>query len=138
LATYLEHANITVPDIDAAITFLKVIDPRFEVRRDEICAAGYRWAHIGSGTTYIALQAPHADSDPQSPLQTYKNFGVNHLAWVVDVFDAAIQRLEESGYSKGIPVETEKHRKRAYYFDFAGFEWEIVEYLSDLPAERNS
>ena len=138
MATYLEHANITVPDIDAAITFLKVIDPRFEVRRDEICAAGYRWAHIGSGTTYIALQAPHLGSDPQSSLQTYKNFGINHLAWVVDDFDAVVQRLEESGYSKGIPVEPEKYRKRAYYYDFEGFEWEIVEYLSGLPDERNS
>ena len=138
MATYLEHANITVPDINAAIAFLKVIDPSFEVRRDEIGATGYRWAHIGSGTTYIALQAPHVGADPQLPLQTYKNFGINHLAWVVDDFDAVVQRLEESGYSKGIPVEPEKYRKRAYYYDFAGFEWEIVEYLSALPDERNS
>ncbi len=29
MVAYLEHANITVPDIDAAIAFLKVVEPNF-------------------------------------------------------------------------------------------------------------
>ncbi len=30
----LEHANITVPDIDAAIEFLLTLEPGFRVRHD--------------------------------------------------------------------------------------------------------
>ncbi len=33
--TRIEHANITVPDIDAAIRFLKIVAPDFDVRKDE-------------------------------------------------------------------------------------------------------
>lgn len=137
MATYLEHANITVPDIDAAISFLMVIDPAFKVRHDESPEGSYRWVHIGTGQHYIALQEAHLDATPQSALPAYKNYGMNHLGWVVDDFTAVISRLEEHGYKKGMPVQPEPYRKRAYYYDSAGFEWEIVQYLSDKPEERN-
>ena len=42
--TRIEHANITVPDIDAAIAFLKVVAPDFEVRKmlpTHVDTAGY-------------------------------------------------------------------------------------------------
>ncbi len=45
MAAYLEHANITVPDVDAAIAFLKLVEPGFAVRRDAIHESGYRWVH---------------------------------------------------------------------------------------------
>lgn len=32
--TRIEHANITVPDIDAAIDFIKIVAPDFQVRMD--------------------------------------------------------------------------------------------------------
>ncbi len=138
MIAYLEHANITVPDIDAAIAFLRVVEPAFTVRYDETPKDSYRWAHVGSDRCYIALQAPHLGSRPSHPRQPYKNFGVNHLAWVVDDLDAVVGRLEEHGYRRGIPVAPHPHRKRAYYHDASGFEWEITEYLSDDPAERHA
>ena len=137
MTTYLEHANMTVPDVDAAIAFLKAIDPTFTVRHDETPPGSYRWVHIGTDHCYVALQAPHLDSDPQDARRPYKDFGVNHLSWVVDDLDAVVARLDAQGYRKGIGVEPHPYRKRAYYHDFAGFEWEIVEYLSDDPAQRN-
>ncbi|MBV7339909.1 VOC family protein [Chloroflexi bacterium TSY] len=127
MTTYLEHANITAPDIDAAIAFLKVIDPTFQVRHDATPEGSYRWTHIGNDHCYIALQAPHLDATPQDRQQPYKNYGVNHLLWVVDDLDAVVARLEAGGYRKGIPVDPHS----------AGLEWEIVQYLSDDPAERN-
>ena len=136
MTTYLEHANITVSDIDATIEFLKVIEPDFIVRHDETPPGGYRWVHIGTNFSYIALQEPHLDSEPGS-LPSYVNFGVNHLAWVVNDLDAATARLDDKGYRKGILAPVESHRKRAYYHDATGFEWELIEYLSDLPSERN-
>ena len=138
MTTYLEHANITVPDIDAAITFLQTVEPSFHVRHDERPVGSYRWAHIGSDQFYVALQEPHLGSNAQSVRRSYKDYGVNHLAWVVEDFDSVTKRLEEKGYQKGIPVDPHPHRKRAYYFDSGGFEWEIVEYLSDTAEEKNA
>lgn len=138
MVAYLEHANITVPDIDAAITFLQVIEPRLVVRHDETPEGGYRWAHIGKEDCYIALQEPHLGSEPQSNRRPYKDFGVNHIGWVVDDIDAVIDRLEANGYGKGVPGESSRYRKRAYYHDSAGFEWEIVTYLTEVPEERFS
>ncbi|MHC5009366.1 MAG: VOC family protein [Planctomycetota bacterium] len=138
MAVYLEHANITVPDVDAAIAFLRTIDPALRVRHDETPPNSHRWVHIGTDDTYIALQAPHLDANPLALRQAYENYGVNHLGWVVDDFDAAIARLEKGGYRRGMEVEPHPHRRRAYYFDTADFEWEIVEYSSDDPAARNA
>jgi catechol 2,3-dioxygenase-like lactoylglutathione lyase family enzyme len=136
----LEHANLTVPDIDAAIAFLQAVEPSFQVRHDETPAGKHRWVHVGSDEFYIALEEPHRDSASFSPppKQTYHDFGFNHLAWVVDDFEAVVARLEAAGYRRGMEVEPHLYRKRAYFFDSAGFEWEIVEYLSEDPAERNA
>ena len=131
MATFLEHANITVPDIDAVITFLQIVEPDFNVRHDETPEGDYRWAHIGSDQFSIALQQPHLGSNAQSAHCPYQDYGINDLAWVVEDFNAVTKRLEEKGYQRGIPVEPHPHRKRVYYFDTGGFEWEIVEYLSD-------
>ena len=136
IATYLEHANITVPDIDAAISFLMVIDPAFKVRADETPEGSVRWVHIGTEKHYIALQEPVSDATPQSALPTDNDYGVNYLGWVVDDFDAMIDRLEEHGYKKSAPVQEESYRKQAYYYDSTDLEWEIVHYLSDKPEER--
>lgn len=137
MTAYLEHANITVPDIDAAIAFLKVVEPAFKVRHDGMAQDGYRWVHIGTDSSYIALQEPHSGPAPANARPAYQNYGVNHLAWVVDDIAAVVRRLEARGYRKGM-VEDHSHRKRAYYFDTAGFEWEFLQYLSEDPAQRNS
>ena len=54
--TRLEHVNITVPDIDEAIKFLKTVAPDFQVRIDEKPEESFRWAHIGNHEYYVALQ----------------------------------------------------------------------------------
>lgn len=135
---YLEHANITVPSIDAAIEFLLLVEPEFKVRHDETPAGSYRWAHIGTHTSYIALQEPHLDAGDNNSRRPYKDFGVNHLAFVVPDVDAASARLDAAGFSRSIPARTEPSRKRAYFYDRAGFEWELVQYLTDVMEERNA
>lgn len=140
MIAYLEHANITVPDVSAAIDFLKVIEPELKVRHDEDRDDGYRWAHVGTDQCYIAVEEPHSGltSEQSNPRTPYHDFGVNHLGWVVEDLDTVIRRLEEHGYQKGMSVTPHPHRKRAYYYDASGFEWEIVEYLSEDPAKRHS
>ena len=137
-ATRIEHANITVPDIDAAIRFLKIVAPDFLVRRDEKKSGSnpYRWAHIGNDEFYIALQEPHLMESPTSGSTPYENLGVNHLALIVHDVDEIEKRLIREGYQKSIDAPLEKFRKRIYYYDNEGFEWELIEYLSDKPEER--
>ena len=136
IMTRIEHINITVPDIDEAIRFLKIIAPDFEVRKDEKPSDSYRWAHIGNEEYYFALQEPHLGAEPKKQLQAYRNYRVNHVALVVSNIQAIEEKLLDNGYKKGIETPEEKHRKRAYYIDNTGFEWELVEYLSEKPSEK--
>ncbi len=134
--TRLEHANLTVPDIDAAIAFIQIVAPDFQIRHDAVDAAGYRWVHIGNSQHYLALQEPHLDATPEFPRPPYKNYGCNHLGLVVGNVDATAAALLSAGYRPGIETPDETTRKRRYFFDRAGFEWEIIEYLSDSIEDR--
>jgi hypothetical protein len=49
-----------------------------------------------------------------------------------------IERLSTEGFEASKPGADNKFRKNIYYLDPAGFEVEFVEYLSDLPRERNN
>ncbi len=134
----LEHANLTVPDIDAAIAFLQVLEPAFVVRHDSGRTGPYRWAHIGTKTSYIALEEPHEDNPAAAMSQRYADFGINHLGWVVKDVAATCARLDAAGYKQGFISEDHRFRIRKYYLDSAGFEWELVQYLTDDPQEQAS
>jgi len=106
------------------------------VRKDEKPSGSYRWVHIGNEEHYFALEEPHSDAESKKQLQTYQNYGVNHIALVVSNIKEIEEKLVGSGYKKSIETPVEKYRKRTYYFDNAGFEWELVEYLSEKPSEK--
>jgi len=107
-----------------------------EVRHDVKPAGSYRWAHVGICDCYIALQEPHIGAQPEDNRRPYKDYGTNHLGWVVEGLDVIIERLEANGYRHGIPGEHNAFRKRVYYYDSAGFEWELVEYYTAKMEER--
>lgn len=132
----IEHLNITVPNIDEAIKFIQIVAPDFKVRKDVKSLTSYRWAHIGNDDCYFALQEPHLGSEPESLRKSYKNYGVNHIAIVVDDLLKVESDLVKFGYKRSIDTPIEKHRKRLYFFDDFGFEWELVEYSSQEPAEK--
>ncbi len=134
--TRLEHFNITVPDIDAAIGFIGIIAADFKVRRDELSERGYRWVHIGNEQSYIALQEPYPGIESMAPLETYRNLGVNHIGLVIEDAARVEKKLLAKGYKPNGPMLAEPHRKRLYFYDRAGFEWELVEYLSDNFDEK--
>lgn len=134
--TRIEHLNITVPDIDEAIKFIQIVAPDFQVRKDETPPTSYRWVHIGNDDYYFALQAPHIGASPEKARTTYKNYGVNHIALVVEDISTIENRLVEAGYQRSIDTPIETFRKRLYFYDNAGFEWELVEYTSKAPSEK--
>ena len=76
------------------------------------------------------------DSKPKKPNQTYINYGFNHIGLVVNDIETIENKLIEAGYNKGIETPKEQFRKRIYYYDNAGFEWELVEYLSEKSKDK--
>jgi catechol 2,3-dioxygenase-like lactoylglutathione lyase family enzyme len=125
----LEHAAIRVADIDKTIEFLTTALPNLRVRGGG-GAGAMRWVHIGTDDTYIALTEDRRRMRMKGP-------GLTHLGFVVDDWEAVRRRLEAAGYAEGNKDDGHPHRKRIYYIDANGLEWEFVEYFSDDPAERN-
>lgn len=136
MITKIEHVNITVPDINAAVNFLKIVAPNFKVRKDEKPVNDKRWMHIGNDHFYFALQEVHLDHTPTKANLTYINYGYNHIGLIVHHIDRIEKQLIEAGYNKGIDTPKEQFRKRIYYYDAAGFEWELVEYFSENTEDK--
>jgi catechol 2,3-dioxygenase-like lactoylglutathione lyase family enzyme len=131
----LEHANLIVRDVDATVRFLQTAFPEFRIRRDGR-SNDRRWLHIGTDETYIALN--EASVEPGERWQPYSGFpGVNHLGYEVDDVDRLRARLRAAGYRDSTVPNNHPHRKRVYFYDPDGNDWEFVQYLSDDPAQRN-
>ena len=135
MSTRLEHANIHVRDLDASLSFLTTAFPDFRVRREGE-SRGRRWMHVGNDDTYIALN--QATDEPAEQWQPYAGKpGVNHLGYEVDDVDTLRKRMLDAGYRDSTVPNNHPHRKRVYFYDPDGNDWEFVQYFSDDPAERN-
>lgn len=133
MQAYVEHANLTVSNIDDTIRFIQTAIPDFRVRHQG--CSEYRWAHIGTQRSYIALQEVTARKTiDRSP---YVDVGINHIGLVVDDVHSIIERLNEAGYQQNEIGNAHPFRRRAYYFDPNGVEWEFIEYLSEADDKRN-
>lgn len=131
----LEHANLIVRDIDASVRFLRTAFPEFRVRHDSGPGAD-RWLHIGTDDTYLALN--EATREPAERWQPYRGKpGVNHLAFEVDDADALRDRMRAAGYDDSTVPNDHPYRKRVYFHDPDGNDWEFVQYFSDDSAKRN-
>ena len=132
----LEHANLTVRDIDDAVRFLRTAFPAFRIRFDGRDPDGTRWVHIGMDDTYVALTK--AKFEPEARWQPYAGApGVNHLAYEVEDVEALRERLRSAGYRDSTVPNRHPYRERVYFEDADGNDWEFVQYLSDDPAQRH-
>jgi catechol 2,3-dioxygenase-like lactoylglutathione lyase family enzyme len=104
MACRLEHANISVRDIEALIRFLKTAFSDFQVRGEGICN-GVRWVHVGTNDTYIALNQANADSERHRKPYSGEEPGVNHLAYEVDNVESLRASLKAAGYRESTPPE---------------------------------
>lgn len=130
----IEHANMIVRDVDAMMRFLQTAFPEFRVRREG--NGEQRWVHIGTDETYIALN--EAVSEPPERWVPYAGKpGVNHLGYEVDDVDALRQRMRAAGYRDSTVPNSHPYRKRVYFHDPDGNDWEFVQYFSDDPTKRN-
>ena len=133
---YLEHVNITTTSIAEMVPFLQTAVPQWEVRNgSEGKQNNCRWLHMGSVENYIAIE--ERDGPDESPHQTYFHPGLNHYGIVVEDVDSLMDRMVSAGYKEGNHVLEHPFRKRCYFFDHDGGEWEFVEYLSTDTSEMN-
>jgi catechol-2,3-dioxygenase len=134
---HLEHLNLVVNDIDASLAFYQAAFPHWRVRqegRSEWHGKPRRWLHFGDDYQYLTFNDNGVGENRD--LGGHQT-GLAHFAFVTLNLDALVKRLAEAGFALDHNGADEDHRKNVYFIDPNGFEVEFVEYLSDVPAERN-
>ena len=135
---YLEHVNLVVNNVSAMLDFYQAAFPHWKIRSEgdgEWNGKPRHWLHFGDDYYYIALSDNGVGENRDlSGHQT----GLAHFAYVMTDLTATIQRLESAGYMIAKPGAENPFRRNVYFIDPAGFEVEFVEYLSDIPSERNN
>ncbi|MGH0033353.1 MAG: VOC family protein [Myxococcota bacterium] len=132
----LEHANLCVRDIDEMTRFLRTAFPEFRVRHDGDDPSGGRWVHVGTDDTYLALSQARGEL-AEAFVPYSRKPGTNHLGYEVGDVEGLRQRLLAAGYRESSGPYPHPHRRRVYFHDAEGNDWEFVEYTSDDPALRN-
>ena len=135
---HLEHVNLVVKDIPAQISFYQAAFPHWYVRAEgdgDWYGKPRHWLHFGDDFQYLVFN-DHGEGSNRD-LEGHQ-VGLAHFAYVVDNLDAVITRLVDAGYEVAKDGADSPYRKNIYFVDPAGFEVEFVEYLTDIPAERNS
>ena len=131
----LDHANLTVRDIDETIRFLRTALPDVRIRAEGKSWNGERWVHVGTDDMYLALKQATAEAEPWVPYAGKP--GTNHLGFEVDDARALRERMRAAGYVDTTVPNRHPFRRRVYFHDREGNDWEFVQYLSDDPKERN-
>lgn len=120
----LEHVNVTVSDPHKTAKWMNDIfgwDIRWEGASMD--GQGYT-VHVGTPNSYVAL---YAEKTKEPRPRSYSTAGgLNHIAVVVDDFDATANRVKKH-FKLGEHYDYEPGR-RFYFFDDDGIEYEVVSY----------
>jgi catechol 2,3-dioxygenase-like lactoylglutathione lyase family enzyme len=134
---HLEHLNLVVNDIPAALSFYQAAFPHWRVRdegKSQWAGKDRQWLHFGDDYQYLTFNDNGVgDNRDLVGHQT----GLAHFAFVTGNIDAVIERLDAAGFAAAKDGADEPYRKNVYYVDPNGFEVEFVQYLSDVPEQRN-
>jgi catechol 2,3-dioxygenase-like lactoylglutathione lyase family enzyme len=123
---YLEHANLTVNDLDASIAFYcEIFDWKIRWEGHGTSNEGLvRAAHVGNDRFYLAL---FEAEQPGPVVGDYAVPGVNHVGFVVDDLEATRSRIRALGVKAHLEFDYEPGH-RFYVFDPSGIEIELIEY----------
>ncbi len=133
----LEHINLVIKDLNKSLAFYRAAFPHWRIRAKgggEWHGKPRVWVHFGDDYQYLAL---NEFGEGENRDLTGHQVGLAHFAFVVQNIDATIDRLQSAGFEIDNPGSKEPHRRNVYFIDPDGFEVEFVQYLSDLPSERN-
>ena len=133
----LEHVNLVVTDIEKSLKFYRAAFPHWWVREEgkgEWSGKPRTWVHFGDDYQYLVFGD---NGEGENRDLSGHQVGLAHFAFVTSNLDALISRLADAGFPVAKNGADDFHRKNIYFYDPDGFEVEFVEYLSDLPVERN-
>jgi catechol 2,3-dioxygenase-like lactoylglutathione lyase family enzyme len=136
MSARLEHANLSVLDLDAMLRFVSTAFPEFRIRGETHLGDDDRCVHVGTDDAYLALvQATDARAPRRAPYAASP--GTNHLGFEVDDVAALRARMLAAGYRETTVPNAHPFRRRVYFEDPEGNDWEFVQYFSADPRERN-
>lgn len=133
----LEHLNLVVNDLEETLTFYRAAFPHWGVRgggESEWHGVQRQWIHFGDEHNYLSFN--DSGKGQIRSLEGY-DLGLAHFAYVVTNLQRLIARLEKAGFEIAIHGGKDANYKSVYYVDPNGYEVEFVEYLTDIPSERN-
>lgn len=134
---HLEHLNLVVSDISETLRFYQAAFPHWRVRdkgESEWSGKPRQWLHFGDDYQYLTFNDDGVGN--MRDLDGHDS-GLAHFAFVTADLDGLIARLAETGFIANHEGASEPYRRNVYFVDPAGFEVEFVQYLSDLPGQRN-
>lgn len=134
---HLEHVNLVVDDIPKTLHFYQTVFPHWKVRGGDVGSWHGKtrdWVHFGDDYQYLTF---NNDGVGENRDLTGHQIGLAHFAFVTDNLDAIIERLDTAGYPVDKEGAEDDFRRNVYYIDPNGYEVEFVQYLSDIPSERN-
>jgi len=133
----LEHANLVSKDMAGTLDFLQTAFPEWSVRgrgESEWYGKKRQWLHFGNEDYYITInegnQDINRDLSGHSP-------GLAHIGFCVDNVNHITTRLQNKGHEISIMGADHPYRKSVYFVDPSGFEFEFIQYYSDLADQRN-
>lgn len=135
---HLEHLNLVVADIEKSLKFYRSAFPEWRIRgggEQDWYGTKRNWIHFGDDYHYLALCDGGVGENRDL---TGHKIGLAHFAYVTSDIAGVTKRLQNAGFAVAIEGADEAHKKNVYFIDPDGFEIEFVEYLSDLPSQRNT
>lgn len=133
----LEHLNLVVGDMATTLKFYQAAFPHWSIRgqgEGDWYGTHRHWLHFGDDYQFLTFNNNGLGHNRN--LQS-NDMGLSHFAFVTNNLDAVITRLEKAGFKLEKEGAKARYRKNCYYIDPNGYEVEFVEYLSDLPEQRN-
>lgn len=123
----LEHANITVSDLDATADRLCALFGWLR-RWEGASIHGGRSIHVGGVNDYLAIYSRGDEGGAPKAPDSYGHVGaLNHIGVVVDDLDAVERKVVSIGLTPHSHADYEPGR-RFYFDDPDGIEFEVVQY----------
>jgi predicted enzyme related to lactoylglutathione lyase len=135
---HIEHLNLVVNDIPQTLTFYQAAFPHWKIRAEGISqwsGVDRNWVHFGDDYQYLTFN-DNGIGENRDLLG--HQVGLAHFAFVTDNLTAIKNRLVKAGFDVHKEGVEHTHRANLYFLDPNGFEVEFVQYLSDIPQQRNS
>jgi len=133
----IEHLNLVVKDIPATLAFYQALAPHWHIRskgRSDWHGTMRNWVHLGDDYQFLTFN--DSGTGHNRELQGH-TVGLAHFAFSTNNLTEAVARLANAGFKPRSKLNVEPHRQNIYFIDPDGYEMELVEYFSDIPAQRN-